>query len=327
MGVTKGVLGSPPIAVAMSAAGVDFIADSRIENIKKIKDAGIKNTFVLIRTPPLSKIKQVVKYADITLNSELGVIQKLSEEAKKQNKIHRIILMVDLGDLREGILPEDMEQTLNTINTYSGIKTIGIGTNLGCIGAILPDQKKMDELSSIAAKLESRFKIQFEIVSGGNSANYKWVKESCRLGKINNLRIGEMIFTGCSTIDYMPVGQLETNTSCLVAEVIEVKKKGSIPCGSISTDAFGNVPVFSDRGTINRAILGIGRQDVPTPGLRPVGDVEIIGSSSDHLIVDVKESAIKVGDQIYFHLSYGAILSAMTSPYIEKVYLNEFNFR
>lgn len=138
MGVTKGVLGSPPVAAAMTAAGIGFIADSRIENIKKIRKAGIKNTFVLIRTPPMSKVRQVIKYADISLNSELDVIQLLSEEAMAQGKIHRIILMVDLGDLREGILPRDMEQILKTINTFKGIKTIGIGTNLGCIGAILP---------------------------------------------------------------------------------------------------------------------------------------------------------------------------------------------
>ena len=77
MGVTKGVLGSPQVAAAMTAAGADFLADSRIENIKKIRDAGIQNTLVLIRTPSMSKLKQVVKYADISLNSELDIIRLL----------------------------------------------------------------------------------------------------------------------------------------------------------------------------------------------------------------------------------------------------------
>ena len=323
MGVTKGVLGSPPVAAAMTAAGVGFLADSRIENIIKIKEAGIKNTLVLIRTPPMSKVKQVVTYADISLNSELDVIHQLSEEARAQNKIHRIILMVDLGDLREGILPEDMEQTFGALLSFRGVKPIGIGTNLGCIGAILPDQEKMDELSRIALTLENRFNVHFELISGGNSANFQWANKTEQLGRINNLRIGEMIFTGCNTIDYAPVEQLETNTSCLVAEVIEVKHKHSLPSGTICTDAFGDVPVFSDRGMIRRAIIEIGRQDVPPQGLIPVSDMEIIGSSSDHLIVDLKESAAKVGDHIRFHLTYYAQLSAMTSPYIEKVYLNQ----
>jgi len=323
MGVTKGVLGSPPVAAAMTAAGVGFIADSRIENIIKMKEAGIQNTFVLIRTPPMSKVKQVVEYADISFNSEIDVIQRLSEEAKTNNKIHRILLMVDLGDLREGILPEDMEKTLKAIKPFKGVNIIGIGTNLGCIGAILPDQKKMDELSRIAVILENKFKIHLDLISGGNSANYPWAVESNQLGRITNLRIGELIFTGCSTIDYTPVGQLETNTSCIVAEIIEAKQKDSLPHGIVGTDAYGDVPVFFDRGIIRRAILGIGRQDVPTKGLSPVGNMEIIGSSSDHLIIDLKENAVNVGDQVCFYLTYVAQLSAMTSPYIEKVYLNE----
>lgn len=323
MGVTKSFLGSPEVAGAMAAAGIELLGDSRIENLKKMRDAGIKNTLVLIRTPAMSKIKQVVTYADISLNSELEIIRLLSEEAEAQSKIHRIILMVDLGDLREGILPGDMEETLARSLTFGGVKPIGIGTNLGCVGAILPDQEKMDELSRIAKGLENKFNLHFDLISGGNSANYPWVKKTDRLGKINNLRIGEMIFTGCNTIDYKPIEALETDTSCLVAEVIEVKLKDSLPHGTVSTDAFGNVPVFSDRGSIKRAILEIGRQDVLTQGLTPVGDMEIIGSSSDHTIVDLKGTDVKVGDQIRFHLNYAGQLSAMTSTYIEKVYLNE----
>jgi predicted amino acid racemase len=322
MGVTKGVLGSPPVAAAMTAAGVGFLADSRIENIKRIKDAGVKNTFVLIRTPSMGKVRQVVKYADISLNSELDVIRQLACEARAQNKVHGILLMVDLGDLREGILPGDMDATLAAVNTFKGVKTIGIGTNLGCIGGVTPGQDKMDELSRIAVTLENRFKIRFDLVSGGNSANYQWVEDSDRLGRINNLRIGEMIFTGCNTIDYAPVGQLETNISRLVAEVIEVKQKDSLPCGTVSTNAFGEIPVFDDRGIITRAILEIGRQDVLPQGLSPVNDMEIIGASSDHVVLDSKDNTVMVGDQIGFHLTYGAQLSAMTSPYIEKVYLN-----
>jgi predicted amino acid racemase len=278
---------------------------------------------VLIRTPPMRNLKQVRQYADISQNSELEIIRLLSEEAKSQNKIHRIILMVDLGDLREGILPDDMEHTFRTLLNLGGINPIGIGTNLGCIGAIVPDQEKMDELSRIAQALENKFNLNFDLISGGNSANYSWVKKTDRLGRINNLRIGEMIFTGCNTFDYGWIEALETDTSCLVAEVIELKQKDSLPRGTVGTDAFGDVPIFSDRGSIRRAILGIGRQDVLIQGLTPMGNMEIIGSSSDHMIVDLKETDVKVGDQIRFHLTYSAQLSAMSSAYIEKVYLNE----
>lgn len=323
MGVTKGVLGSPAVAAAMTAAGVDFIADSRIENIKRIKEAGIKNKFVLIRTPSMSKIHDVVKYADISLNTEIEIVRLLSEEALALKKIHKIVLMVDLGDLREGILPGDMASTFRKLREFKGIQTIGIGTNLGCIGAIVPDQKKMDELSRIVFDLEKKFNIDLHLISGGNSANYRWFDQSRNLGRINNLRIGEMVYTGCDTINYQPIDLLECNTSRLVADIIEIKEKESLPSGTVCTDAFGNVPVFSDRGKISRAILGLGRQDVLIQGLTPVEDMEIIGASSDHITIDLKDSSIQIGDEIHFNLTYGALVSAMTSPYIEKVYLNE----
>ncbi|MDY0219889.1 MAG: alanine/ornithine racemase family PLP-dependent enzyme [Desulfobacterium sp.] len=323
MCVTKGVLGSPPIARAMVEAGVKLLADSRIENLKRIRDAGIGASLALIRTPSMGKIKDVVKYADISVNSEISVIERLSLEARDQNKIHGIILMVDLGDLREGILPRDLEQTLLKIMPLTGVKILGIGTNLGCIGGILPDQAKMDQLSSIAKDLEQRFNIHFNIVSGGNSANYNWVKSTDKIGRINNLRIGEMILTGRETVGYARVEFLETDTISLVAQVIEVKEKESLPRGTMTTDAFGNTPSFVDRGTITRAIVEIGRQDVLISGLTPMGDMEVLGASSDHIVMDLKKMNLQVGDEIRFHMDYGALLSAMTSPYIQKVYLNK----
>lgn len=322
MCVTKGVLGNPLISRAMVQAGVKLLADSRIENLKRIRDAGIEASLVLIRTPSMGKIKDVVKYADISVNSEISVIERLSSEAGKTNKIHGIILMVDLGDLREGILPRDLGQTLLKIMPLTGVKILGIGTNLGCIGGVLPDQAKMDQLTSIARDLELRFNIRFDIVSGGNSANYNWVKSAGDIGRINNLRIGEMIFTGRETVDYARVEFLETNTISLVAQVIEVKEKESLPRGTITTDAFGKVPTFVDRGTITRAIVEVGRQDVLINGLTPMGDMEILGASSDHIVMNLMKRHVQVGDEIRFHMDYGAMLSAMTSPYIEKVYLN-----
>jgi len=50
--------------------------------------------------------------------------------------------------------------------------------------------------------------------------------------------------------------------------------------------------------------------------------IEIMGASSDHLIVDfTRDSSVKVGDVISFIPGYSSLLRAMTSPYVEKVYL------
>ncbi len=79
---------------------------------------------------------------------------------------------------------------------------------------------------------------------------------------------------------------------------------------------------IQDRGQIRRAILGVGLQDVLVSGLTPRLDIDILGASSDHIIVDAKQIGLKVGDEVEFDLNYGALLSVMTSPYVIKKYVN-----
>ncbi|MEL7038733.1 MAG: alanine/ornithine racemase family PLP-dependent enzyme [Cyanobacteria bacterium J06592_8] len=317
MGVSKAVLGDPLIAEAMIQGGVKFIADSRIENIQKMKKAGVATRFVLLRTA-LSQAESVVRNVDISLNTEIETIKELSYYANKQNKIHQIILMVELGDLREGILPANLSLFIKKILSFSHIEIIGIGCNLACHGGIKPDRKNMDELSKLAQAIEKEFQINLEIISGGNSANYEWYKSTQKVGKINNLRLGESILLGRESLKREAIPGLYTKAFQLVAEVIESKEKPSLPYGEIGQDAFGNVPVFQDRGIRWRIIIALGRQDILVSGLIPISDLKILGSSSDHLILDSNNYDLKVGSEVNFNLDYGGLLAAMTSPFIQK---------
>jgi len=317
-GVTKVVCGNPDIADVLVKSGISLIADSRIANIKRMRDAGIKAQFLLLRTPSLSQTEEVVKYTDISHNSELAVIESLSKFAIDSNIKHKIILMVEMGDLREGIMPSDLDETIKQIIGMQGIKIAGLGTNLACFGGINPDFEKMKMFSSIACDVEEKFGLKLEFVSGGNSANYNWFISTKDVERINNLRLGESIYLGCETLDRKPIPGLFTDAFTLVTEVIESKSKPSIPYGTISQDAFGNVPKFKDNGKINRTILGIGLQDVLVSGLTPRSDIEILGASSDHIIVNTKKTELKVGSEVVFDLNYGALLAAMTSPYVIK---------
>jgi predicted amino acid racemase len=319
IGVTKVVCGAPAISKTLVEAGINLLADSTIANIKKMRDAGIQAQFLLLRTIQ-SQAKDVVNYADISLNSELSVIKELSKFAVKQDIVHKIILMVELGDLREGIMPSDLENTAKEVIKLKGIRLVGVGTNLACFGGIKPDDEKMRYLSTIAKNIEDKFKLKLEFISGGNSANYNWFLSTKDVGKINNLRIGESIFLGRETLDRKPIPKLFTDAFTLIAEVIESKIKPSLPYGDVYQDAFGNTPKFHDRGLIRRVILGVGLQDVLVSGLTPILDIDILGASSDHIIVDAKQTSLKVGNTVEFNLNYGALLSAMTSPYINKKY-------
>jgi predicted amino acid racemase len=180
----------------------------------------------------------------------------------------------------------------------------------------------MTLLSSLAQAIEDKFQLSLEFVSIGCSTVYSWLKSISRAKGINNARVGDSLLLGGRDLEEKGIPGLHYDAFTLVAEVIESKVKPSVPYGKIGLDAFGSIPSFADRGIIRRAILNIGRQDALYTQLYPRVDVDILGASSDHLIVDAKATDLKVGDEVEFDIDYGAMLQAMTSPYVAKVYLN-----
>lgn len=321
MGVSKAVLGEPLIAQAMIQGGVRFIADSRIENIQRMKKAGIATEFVLLRTA-LTQAESVVQNADISFNTEIETLEKLNYYAKLQNKIHQVILMVEMGDLREGVLPCDILPLIKRVLLLPQLKILGIGCNLACFGAIKPTEPKMQQLSALTEMIERELQLKLPIISGGNSANYEWYQSTQDVGRINNLRLGESILLGCEAVHHQAIPQLHTHAFKLIAEVIESKSKPSLPFGEICQDAFGQIPVFRDRGIHRRAIVALGKQDTLISGLSLNQDLEILGSSSDHLLLNTKKSNLRIGTEVQFNLNYGSLLAAMTSPFIKKQFIS-----
>ena len=319
MGVTKAALGSPDIADALLRAGVEALGDSRIDNIETMRRAGIQAPLALIRTPMRSQADRVVAHADLSFNTELDVISALSASAQASGKTHGVILMVELGDLREGIMPGDLEHAVRETLALPNIALKGIGANLACRCGAVPDDRNMTELSTLAESIEATFDLTLEIVSGGNSANLLWALSGAATGRINHLRLGESILLGCEPLHRDPIPGLYTDAIALVAEVIESKVKPSQPWGEIAETAFGAVPAVADRGEISQAILALGHQDTDPAGLRPPDGMEVLGASSDHLIVDSGDRRIAVGAELTFQLNYSALLRAMTSPFVAKV--------
>jgi predicted amino acid racemase len=274
----------------------------------------------LIRSPMLSQAKRVVTSADVSFNSELESVRRLSIEARKMDRTHAVVLMVELGDLREGIMPGDLMTAVRETISLPNIVLKGLGTNLACQSGASPDDTNMGELSRLATLIEATFNISLEIVSGGNSANLEWVFGSEYTGRINNLRLGESILLGCETLHRHAIDGLHTDAITLVAEVIESKMKPTQPWGDLAEDAFGTRPVVKDNGTIRQAILAIGIQDVDPSGVSPPKGTEILGSSSDHLIVTSNTDNVTVGSEMKFQLNYSALLRAMTSPFVTKAF-------
>jgi predicted amino acid racemase len=320
-GVTKGTCGMPQVARAMLRGGVIGIGESRFENIRRLRDSGIDAPILLLRSPPLSRVEEVVASVDISLNSELAIIRELSRVAERMSRVHDIILMVDLGDLREGIWPDDLLPTVEQVMALRHVRIVGLGTNLTCFGAILPTEENMGALIAHARAIERQFGLQLRYVSGGNSSSLPLLLAGRMPAGINNLRIGEAILQGGrDTFHDEPWRALDRDAFLLSGELLEVKVKPSVPIGKMGVDAFGKRPVFEDKGDRRRGILNIGREDVVVEGLLPANPgVAVLGASSDHLVVDLTDAAPrKVGDRLEFHMGYGALLAAMTSEYVEK---------
>ena len=314
--VTKVVAGDLRVARTLESVVVGTMADSRIENIQHLKQAGIRSDFLLLRAPAYSEMEDVIKYANYSLNSSMETILRLNQEAGKQGKQHGIVLMLEMGDLREGTSVANALEISNRIKKLGNVYLYGVGANFACYGGVAPTAEKMQELSKHAESFP-----EIQIVSGGNSANISWLLETDDTYSINNLRIGEAIMLGLETLNREHIPGLNREAFVLAAEVIEVEDKESQPYGEIAQDAFGNVPEFEDEGIITRAILSIGRQDVDPDGLTPFnGRHTILGASSDHLIIKADEG-IRVGDEVYFTPSYSALLRLMTSPFVQKKYV------
>lgn len=318
-GVTKVTLGSREIAGALLRSGVSALGDSRIENIEAMHRADIQAPMILIRSPMLSQAKRVVTNAHVSFNTELDVISKLSSAAQKAKRTHGVMLMVELGDLREGIMPGDLEKTVRETLRFPHIALKGIGTNLACQNGVSPDTKNMAELSALADSIDTTFGPVLQVISGGNSGNLEWALSGANTGRINNLRLGESIFLGRETLHRQPIDGLHTDAITLIAEVIEAKVKPSRPWGQLAQTAFGEKPPATDRGDISQTILAVGRQDTDPDGLHPPPGINILGASSDHLIVDAGSNHLSIGAEITFRLNYSALVRAMTSPFVAKV--------
>ncbi len=321
MGVTKVFCADSQLTQCYIDGGVDYLADSRLLNLKKLAAFDIEK--VLLRLPALSEAEQIVEYSDITLNSEITTIKALGKAAQDKNKVHKIILMVDLGDLREGIWPTDFDQIVTDIKAVKGIELFGLGVNLTCYGGVIPTVETLSKLTDLAARLSEKHGITVKILSGGNSSSVYLLDKGEMPAAINNLRLGESIVLGRETAYGDTIVGTHTDVFKLEAEIIEKKLKPSLPIGKIGMDAFGNTPSFVDKGERVRAILAIGRQDVHIDNLIPEDKaISIFGASSDHLIVDLTDVADKyqVGDIVRFDIEYGAMLALMTSPYVEKTY-------
>jgi predicted amino acid racemase len=322
VGVTKACCGHPEVARAMLAGGIETLGESRLANVRRLRDAGIDADIMLLRLPRLSEVDEVVRLTQISMNSEVDTVRALSQSAGLQGLTHQVVLMVETGDRREGVMPADAIDTTRRIVDLPSIDLIGLGTNLACIGGVVPTADNVQLLVDVVESVEQSLGIRFPVVSGGHTSNLDMLMRGEMPARVNQLRVGEAILLGVNSTTHNPLPCPHQDAFTVLAEVIELQVKPSLPEGPISMDAFGRVPQWKDIGPRSRAILAMGEQDMRIVGLRPKWPgVTIVGASSDHLVVDVTEAdpPVRLGDEMAFDPTYAAVATAMASVGVEKV--------
>jgi predicted amino acid racemase len=320
IGVTKATGGSPPVARAMLRGGVTGFGESRIDNVRRLRNAGITQPITMLRIPSVSEAADVVRWCDISLNSEERVLRALSQAAVEAGRVHGVVVMLEMGDRREGVTADELMPMCDLALALPGIRFAGLGANFMCASGVLPSEAKLRALADQVEAVEARFGVRLDVVSGGNSANLAMLEAGQMPARINQLRIGASILRGEEPISGGFFPWLRPDAFTLQAELVEMKVKPSLPEGETGFDAFGNRPVFADRGNRVRGIVNLGRVDIRLEGLSPrEADLEITTASSDHLIVDLTGARrFAVGDAMAFGLDYGALVQAYLSPYVEK---------
>jgi len=320
--VTKGLVGYGPLFRFLVENGADSVCEAHVQNLMKYHDLPIEKW--MIRAPLLSEADEIVKYADVSMLCEKIVLEALSAAAVRQGLTHKAVITLELGELREGCMPDEILSVCEACLTLPGIELYGIGGHLSSLFEIAPDKSSMNELVETAAKIENALGIKLPVVSGGSSAMIKMLQDGTLPSTINHMRFGEAVMFGTIACYDVPFEGADTNTFNLYAEIIEVKEKPSMPWGDRAPNALSiyDDPGFKDIGIRKRALVAIGRQDLQTKYLIPHDPgMKIVADTCDCFVADITdcETNYKPGDIVGFGLKYHGVVTAIASDYVDKV--------
>jgi predicted amino acid racemase len=308
------------------------VGDSRLTSLKNLKEVNPNMRTIYIKPPAKIYAKEIVQYADISLNSSFSTIQALNVEAKRVGKIHSIIIMVELGELREGIKRTDIMSFYKKVFQLSNIEVLGIGSNLGCMYGVEPTYDKLLQLSLYKELISAKFNKDLKFISGGTSITLPLIELQKMPKDINHFRVGEAVFFGVSPLDNKQFQNLSTDTFRFTANIIELEEKKIVPDGVISYASIGDTAEYNEEDTSEtsvKAILDFGLLDVDKKDIETIDkELQFVGITSDMIVLDLGKNKTaegkkkyKLGDKIEFKPSYMAVARLLNSKFIDKRFI------
>ena len=323
--VSKVLCGNKEFLKQLIEIGTNQICDSRLTNLEMIREINPKVQTIYIKPPSMLDIEDVVKYADIPINTELETLKSLSQEAKKQNKKHNVIIMIEMGELREGVVRDEFLDFYKQVFELDNLEVVGIGANFSCLYGVLPNPDKLIQLCLYEQLIEAKFDRQIPFVSGGSSVVIPLIFNNTLPKGINHFRVGETLFFGKDIYNNVTIKHMYSDIFKLHAEIIELSEKPIVPTGDRGTNVEGKTFDFQveDLGKKSyRAILNLGLLDVDEKHIWSNNEkIEFVGASSDMTVIDIgdNDDDYKVGDILEFEMDYMGLLRLMNSRYIDKV--------
>ena len=314
--VTKVCLSNRHIVESFQRCGAETIADSDARRLSRL-DVAIGRFLLKVS---LSDAMGDDLSCDCVITSSVEVLQALSTRANTNPP--KVFLALELGDLREGIVPERLPGFLESALKLPNISIVGLGANFGCLSGKLPDRGTCEILRETLHLVRKRIGFEFEHVSFGGTAVYPSLMDGSLPDFVNHLRIGEAIFFGHNLCTNESIPGMNQETFILSSEILEVSEKNVHRDGEYGLNAFGEDVAFVDSGVRKRAILDFGQLGAPIRSVFPRDDrIRIVGSTHEYSVIDISDTieTYRVGDSVEFTMNYNSAAQAYLSPQIENL--------
>jgi ornithine racemase len=314
VGVTKAVDGEPAVGRAMLEAGAAGLADSRLPALTRLAAHALA-PLSLIRSPQPHELEEAAQVADRVFLSDEAAARRLGECAPGYPL--EVLLTVDLGDRREGVLPEDAGAVARVLAGIPGVSFAGVSVNFACLSGQLPSRALFEAAEAVLSELAGDCAAEPLLSLGGTCCLQHL--DGSRPRFATEIRTGGGPLYGYDFVSGLPVSGVERRDPLLTASVLECYRKPPVHLSEVGFDAFGHVPEVdlpSDEAWY--ALIALGRRDCEPAGLRPLLEgARIAGMTSDVGVVVVPEQ-VAPGSELSFACDYDALVRAVTSPFVIK---------
>lgn len=311
--LTPLILSSP-----FSSIGLSELSD--LAQLQLLAEFQEKNfTRICLKLVSPQEMERLVSVCEVSVQTTLSSLVELERICAQKKKQHGILLLVEFGDLREGVPAEELKGLLDFIRSCENLNLYAVGTNLSCFHGVEPDEKNMKKFLSLVESVEDGELVTR--ISSGSSSHYQLVGAGKLPSRLNHLRIGELLFLGNETLEYSTVDGFHDSVFELEVQVLECFQRPLSPYnGKIGKSAFKQDFLQANEisGKPWQLVVDLGRKHCDPSDLQVSKTYSMMGSSSEYLVLRSATQS-KPGDWLKFSLNYKGWMRLLQSR-IERVY-------